>query len=146
MSITCIGILLGLPHLQMASSRGLNRLPLNYSRWTEKLLLLSSGAPDSPVHTVHVRCPGHVSRPLRSIAFDHWIRPLARLSGAYQIVLCYNVRESLVTGLSAQTFCYTPDNPMYTEHVLFTVRCATRAQADCPLLRFLHYFLGLLLI
>jgi hypothetical protein len=37
-----------------------------------KLLFLSTGAPDSPVHTGHalftVRCPGHVSRPLGSVA------------------------------------------------------------------------------
>jgi hypothetical protein len=66
-------MLLGLPHLQMASWRGINSLPLNYSHWTEKLLLLSSGAPDNLVHTGLVWCPGNVSRPLRSVAVDHWL-------------------------------------------------------------------------
>jgi hypothetical protein len=40
------GMLLGLPRLQMAGWRGIYSLPLNYSRWTEKLLLLSLDAPD----------------------------------------------------------------------------------------------------
>ena len=38
-----------------------------------------------------------------------WIRPLARLFDAHQIVHCYNARESLVLGLSAQTVRCTPD-------------------------------------
>jgi hypothetical protein len=46
MSIICVGMLLGLPHLQMGGWRGINSWPLNYSRWTEKVMLLSSGAPD----------------------------------------------------------------------------------------------------
>jgi hypothetical protein len=49
MSTICLSMLLGLPHLQMAGWRGINSLPLNYSHWIEKLLLLSSGAPDSPM-------------------------------------------------------------------------------------------------
>jgi hypothetical protein len=49
------------------------------------LLLLSTGAPESPVS-------GHVSRPLRYIAVDRWIRPLARLSGVHQTIWCYNPR------------------------------------------------------
>jgi hypothetical protein len=48
-SIACVGMLHGLPHLQMPGGRGINSLPLNYSRWTEKLLFLSLSAPDSPV-------------------------------------------------------------------------------------------------
>jgi hypothetical protein len=36
--------------------------------------------------------------------------------------------------------------PVHTRHELFTVRCATRELSECPLLGFLHYFLGLLLI
>jgi hypothetical protein len=56
MSTTCIGMFHGLPHLQMASWRGINSLLLNYSHWIDKMLLLSTGAPDSPVHTGHVRC------------------------------------------------------------------------------------------
>jgi hypothetical protein len=98
----------------------------NSSHWTEKLLLLSSGAPDSPVHTAHslfiVRCPGHVS----------W--PLPRLSGSDA-----TARDHLVVGLSTQT------TRCPTGQVLFTVRCATSALADYPLHGFLWCFLGLLL-
>jgi hypothetical protein len=35
MFITCVGMLIGLPHLQIIGWRGINSLPLNYSRWTE---------------------------------------------------------------------------------------------------------------
>jgi hypothetical protein len=80
MSIICVGMLLGPLHLQMVCWRGINSLPLNYSRWAEKLLLLSSGAPDSPVHIGHVRCPGRVNQSLRSVVVDRWSRPLSRLS------------------------------------------------------------------
>jgi hypothetical protein len=40
---------------------------------------------------------------------------------------------------------HTPDSPVHTGQVVFTVQCATRALVDCPLHGFLHYFLGLLL-
>jgi hypothetical protein len=72
MSITCVGMLLGLPHTQMAGWRGIYSLPLTSSSWTESCSFLSLGAPDSPVHTGHVRCPGHVSQPLRAAAADRW--------------------------------------------------------------------------
>jgi hypothetical protein len=38
MSTSCIGMLLGIPHLQMIGWKGINRLPLNYNRWTEKIV------------------------------------------------------------------------------------------------------------
>jgi hypothetical protein len=97
MSIKCVGMLLGLPHLQMVGWRDINILPLNYSRWTKRWLFLSSGAPDSSVHIGHVRCLGHVSRPLRATTVDRWkirCQPLARLFGAHQTVRCYSTRES----------------------------------------------------
>jgi hypothetical protein len=97
MSITCVGMLLGLPHLQMAGWRGINSLNLNYSRWIESWLFLSSSAPDNAVRSEHVQCPGHVSRLLRAATVDHWkiyCRPLARLSGEHRTVRCYNTRES----------------------------------------------------
>jgi hypothetical protein len=103
MSTICLGILLELPHIQMPGWWGIYSLPHNSSCWTEKLLLLSSGAPNSPVHIGHplfiVRCPSHVSRPLGSIAVDRWIWLLPRLSGAI-------ARECLVAGLSAQIAWY----------------------------------------
>jgi hypothetical protein len=138
MSTICLGILLGLPHLQMAAWWGIYSLHHNSSHWTEKLLLLSSGAPDSPVHTRHVRCPGHVSRPLRSVAVDCWIQLLSRLS-VHTEQSSATARERLVVGLSTQ-IVWCP-----TGQVLFTVWCATRALANCPLHGFLRCFLGLLL-
>jgi hypothetical protein len=69
-------------------------------------MFLSTGAPDSPMDTGHalftVWCPSHISRPLGSVAVDHWIRLLPDYlvhtgqSGA-------TARERLVAGLSAQT-------------------------------------------
>jgi hypothetical protein len=67
--------------------------PLNYSRWIEICCSVDGRTGQSIAYqtcTVTVRCPGHVSRPLGSIAVDHWIRPLPRLSGA-------TARERLVT-------------------------------------------------
>jgi hypothetical protein len=32
----CLDMLLGTLHIQMAGWRGINSLPLNYSRWTEQ--------------------------------------------------------------------------------------------------------------
>jgi hypothetical protein len=87
----------------------INSLSLNYRRWIEKMLLLSPGAPDSLVHIRHVRCPSHVSRPLRFVAVNCWSRPLARLSGAHRTIQCYSTRESLDVDLSAQTVRCTPD-------------------------------------
>jgi hypothetical protein len=136
MSIACVGMLLRLPHLQMAGWRGINILPLNYSRWIEKLLLLPLGTPDSPVHTGHVWCPGHVSRPLRSIAVNRWEPTVG------QTIRC--TPDSLVLQRLRVLGCgpLCTDSLVHTEHV----RCATRALADCPLLGFLQYFFGLLLV
>jgi hypothetical protein len=97
---------------------GIYSLPNNSSRWTEKLLLLSSSTLDSPVHIGHplvnVRCPGHVSRPLGSVAVDRWIRPLPRQSGA-------TARERLVVGLSVQTVrCPTGQSGA---HRIGTIHC-----------------------
>jgi hypothetical protein len=51
MSTICLDMLLGLPHLEMAGwvvFIGPN--PIS-SRWTESSSFLSTGIPDSPVHT-----------------------------------------------------------------------------------------------
>jgi hypothetical protein len=85
-----------------------------------------------------VRCPSHVSQPLRSVTVDRWIRPLPRLSCAHRIVRCYNPRVPSCGPLCA-------DCSVHTRQVLFIVRCTTKALADCPLHGFLLCFLGLLL-
>jgi hypothetical protein len=80
----------------------------------------------------------HVSRPLGSVAVDRWIRPLAILSSAHWTVRCYSPRAPVVdiyaqtVRVSHRTVRCTPDM------VLFTVRCATKALADCPLHGFLR--------
>jgi hypothetical protein len=151
MSIACVDMLLGLPHSQMAGWRGINSLPLNYSRWTEKLLLLSLGTPDSPVQTRHVQChghvwcPNHVSRSLRSIAVD-------RCKAATDCWPDYPMH----TGQSGAT---PPESPRLriSLHKLSdahrTVWCTPdmygappKHWLTVPLLGFLHYFLGLLLV
>jgi hypothetical protein len=124
MSTTCIDMLLGLPHLQMAGWWSIYNLPHNSSRWTESWLLCRRA------HRT-VWCPGHVSRPLVSVAVDRWIRPLPRLSGAHRTFRCYSPRVPSC-GLSAQT------SRCHTRQVLFTVWCATRALTDYPLHGFLH--------
>jgi hypothetical protein len=48
---------------------GIYSLPLNYSHWTEGCCFCRRA------HRI-VRCPGHVSRPLGSVAVDRCIRPL----------------------------------------------------------------------
>jgi hypothetical protein len=131
MTITCVGMLLGLPHLEMADWRSINSLPS----------IIAVGPKASCFyHWVHqtVRCPDHICRPLRVAAVDRWMiccRPLARQSGAHRTIRCYSSREFVAGTL------YT-DCSVHTRHV----QCATRALADCPLLGFLHYFLGLLLV
>ena len=79
-------------------------LPHTSSCWTESSNFLSTGTPDSPVrtrHTCSLSGACHVSRLLNSVAVDHWIRPLTRLSGAHRTIRCYGLRAPFV-GLSAQ--------------------------------------------
>jgi hypothetical protein len=132
MSISCIGALLGQPHLQMAGWRGINSLPLNYSRWTKTDCSVVERTRQSGTHQTCL-VPWPVSRPLRAAAADCWKSycwPLARLSGAHWIVRCYSSWESICGALCA-------DSPMHHQ---------SAGLADCPLLGFLHYFLGLLLV
>jgi hypothetical protein len=65
MSTTWVGMLFGLPHFQMVGWRGINCLPLIYSRWTESWLLFRRA------HRT-VRFPSHVSQLLRSVVVDCW--------------------------------------------------------------------------
>jgi hypothetical protein len=92
-----------------------------------------------------VRCPSHVSRSLKSIVVESWIRPLPRLSSAHRTVRCYNLESSWLRASLLRLSGHTPDSPVHTEHELFTIRCDTRVLTDCPLIVFLHYLLGLLL-
>jgi hypothetical protein len=135
MSTICLGMFLGLPHLEMASWGYLQPPPI--------IIAVGQKQPFSvDGHTGQawftVWCPSHVSQPLGSATVDCWIRPLLDYpvhtgqSGA-------TARGRLVAVPSAQTVRCTPDM------LLFTVRCATSAPADYPLNGFFRCFLGLLL-
>jgi hypothetical protein len=104
MSILCLGMLLWLPHLQMAgwglfiastTLLAIGQKATAFYRWAHQTVRC---APD-----IHCSLSGacHVSRPLESVAVDRWIQPLPRLSGAHRIVRCYSPRAPVV-GLSAQ--------------------------------------------
>jgi hypothetical protein len=49
MSILCLGMLFGLPHLEMTGWGGIYRPQPISSRWTESNTFLSTGTPDSLV-------------------------------------------------------------------------------------------------
>jgi hypothetical protein len=51
--------------------------------------------------TRHVRCPSHVSWSLRSVAVDHWIQLLPRLSGAHRTDRCYSPESTWLRALCA---------------------------------------------
>jgi hypothetical protein len=88
---------------------------------------------DCPVHTIESCC----CRPL-----EERCRPLAKLSGTHQTVRCYSSRDSICGALYVD--CSVHIGQSVALHG--TVRCATRAMANYPLLGFLYYFLGLLLV
>jgi hypothetical protein len=68
----------------------------------------------------------HVNRPLGSVAVDHWIRPLPRLSDAHRTIRCYSPRAPTCRPLYAGCPGVPPDSPVHTGQILFTVLCATR--------------------
>jgi hypothetical protein len=68
MSILCLGMLLGLPHIEMTGwvvFIGPN--PIS-SRWTESNNFLSTGTPDSPVRTGQ----GTIHCPVPVTSADRW--------------------------------------------------------------------------
>jgi hypothetical protein len=90
------------------------------------------GTPDNLVHTGHalftVRCTGHVSRPLGSVAVDRYLDcPVTPDSPVLQ-------PESARCGpLSTDCPVSHGTVPCTSNRLLFTVRCTTSALADCPL-------------
>jgi hypothetical protein len=127
------------------------------SRWTESSSFLSSGAPDSPVHTGHctVACPvpprqptvgACSSRPLDpTVGFDRCRLPVGTpdspvhtgQSGA-------TARECLPVASLRRLSETSPDSPVHTGQC--TVACPVRHQAlaDSPSLDFFADFFGLL--
>jgi hypothetical protein len=87
MSTICFGMLLGIPHLEMACWGDFYRLQPPYGRWTESDNFLSTGTPDSPVCTGHytVHCPVCVPRQ-SPVGVDRWIRlPSSALDSLVQL-------------------------------------------------------------
>jgi hypothetical protein len=106
MSTISLDMLLGLPHLEMVSWGGIYRRQPHFYPFERKHQLSIDGRTrQSNAHqTGHCSLSGtyHVRRPLGSVAVNHWIRLLPRLSGAHQTVWCYSPRVP-VCGPSAQT-------------------------------------------
>jgi hypothetical protein len=141
MSTICLGMLLGLPHLEIAGWGVFKASPYNYSRWKEVAAFCRRAHRTCTVHCV---VPCHVSRPLESVVDDYWIQPLPKLSSWHRTVRCYSPRVPFgllcaESPVSHRTVWCTLDR------LLFSVRCATSALADCPLHGFPRCFLGLLL-
>jgi hypothetical protein len=141
MSTICLGMFLGIPHLQMTSWGVFIASPHTSSRWIESNIFLSMGTSDSPMHTGHtlfiVRClPRQLivgvcsSRPLDlTVTQTDWCTPNSPVLQP----------ESARRGpLYADCPGVPPDSPVHTGQVLFAVRCATKALANCPLHGFLH--------
>jgi hypothetical protein len=105
MSTICLGMLLGLPHSEMAGWGYLQTPPTIITIGQKQQLSVDGRTGQSGAHrtsTVHCPVPYHVSRPLGSVAIGRWIRQLPRLSDAHRTVWCYSPRAPIV-GLSAQT-------------------------------------------
>jgi hypothetical protein len=68
MFILCLGMLLGLPHLEMAGWGGIYRPNPISSRWTENNNFLLTGVPNSQVHTGQ----GTVHYPVLASSADRW--------------------------------------------------------------------------
>jgi hypothetical protein len=104
---------LGSHAFQMVSWRCIYKLPLNYIHWTESWLLCRWA-----YRTVW--CPGHVNRPLRSVAVNHCIRP-----SPDSLVL--QPQESLVASLSSQSV--QSNTEQSAAHRTCTVHCPVRHQS-----------------
>jgi hypothetical protein len=142
MSILCLGMLLGLPHIQMAGWGGIYSLPHTSSCWTESSSFLSTGTPNSLVRTEHtlfiVRWLPR--QPTVGICSSRPLDPTVT-----QTIRC-TPDSSVLEPESARCGPLFADCPgIPPDRVLFTIWCATRALADCPLHGFLRWFFGLLL-
>jgi hypothetical protein len=148
MSIICLGMLLGLPHLEMAGWGDIYSLPHNYSRWTEAATFYR-WAHRTVRCTPDKHCSLFGALPRLSTVGVCSSRPLDPT--VTQTVRCTPDNlvlqpESARCGplyvdcrVSHRTVRCTPDM------LLFTIRCATSLLADCPFHGFLRCFLGLLL-
>jgi hypothetical protein len=127
MSTICLGMLLELPHIQMPGWLGIYNLPHNSSRWTESWLLCRRADRT-------VRCTTDMYGALATSA------DLSQTVQCTPDSLVQQPREPLVAGFLCRLLGASPDSLVHIGQVLFTVQCATRALADCPLHGFLHCF------
>jgi hypothetical protein len=127
MSTICLDMLLELPHIQMPGWWGVYSLPHNSSRWTEKLMLLSSGTLGNPMPW-----------PRQPTVRVYSSRPLPKQFDAHRTVRCHSPRAPICGPLC--TDCLV-SHLVHTGQVLFTVQCATRVLADCPVRGFFSLFL-----
>jgi hypothetical protein len=135
MSTICLGMLLGLPHLEMTSWGVFIAFPHNYSRWTEAVAFCQRAH-----RTSTIQCPVlcHVSRQLWSVAVDRWIWLLPDCP--------MYIGQSDATAWEHPLWASLHRLPgVPPDRLRFTVRCTTSALVDCPLHGFLCWFLGLLL-
>jgi hypothetical protein len=150
MSILCLGMLLGLPHLQMAGwGGGIYSLPPTIVAVGQKQQLSVDGRTgQSGAHrtsTIHCLVPWPRQLTIRVCSSRSLDLTVARLSSAHQTVWCYSRRAPRCGPLC--TDCQVPHRTVSCtpNKLMFTVWCATSALADCPLHGFLYCFLGLLL-
>jgi hypothetical protein len=144
MSTICLGMLLGLPHLQMADWWGIYNLPTILAVGQKANCYVIGRTGQFGAHqtcSVPWPCQPTVevcsSRLLVTI-----VTQTARCTPDSPVL---QPQEPLVVGSLHRLTRASPDRPVDTRHLLFTVRCATRTLADCPLHGFLRCFLGLLL-
>jgi hypothetical protein len=131
MFILCLGMLLGLPHLQMASWRVFITSPHNCKRWIEAASFCRQAHRISTVH-----CPAPWPRQSTvGVCSSRSLDPtVPRQSGAHRTVRCCSPRVPRCGPLC--TDCPVPDR------LPFTVRCATSVLADCHFMDFFAVSLG----
>jgi hypothetical protein len=110
MSTICLGMLLGLPHLQMAGWGVFIVLPLNYSRWTESCCFYRQA-----YRTVRCTPDMHYSLSVGVCSSRLLDSTVARLSSAHRIIQYYSPRAPSCRPLCAdcpvshRTVWCTPD-------------------------------------
>jgi hypothetical protein len=148
MSTICLGMMFGLPHLQMAGWGVFIASRTIIAVRQKQQLSVDGRTRQSGAHrtsTVHCLVPCHVSRPLGSVAVDRWIRPFpdspvhTGQSGA--------IAQSTYCGpLYADCLGVPPDSPVDTGQVLFTVWCTTNALLTALCMNFFAVSFGLLFL
>jgi hypothetical protein len=140
MTTICLGMLLGLPHLEMASWGVFIASPHN-CRHSIEAVAFSRRAHQTARCTLNKQCSLSGALPRQPIvgvcSSHHWIRQLPRLSSAHRTVRCCSPRAPGSGPLYADCPVSHQTVRCTTDRLLLTVRCTTSALADCPLHGFL---------